>query len=124
MTTVAKPPAAAAKKRLKVVRSTANRTKNRPPVVADKRSSTDVAIAKQLAPAVAIALLGEAEPSKGGRSTALEPIAAGAIASEDDDKLRVQLLFADGAVLPIELTTQAAAALAKGISKELPKSEG
>ena len=124
MTTVAKRPVTADAKRQKANRVAANRSQVLPSAVADKRSSTDDAIATQLAPAVAIALLGQAEPTQGGRPTALEPIAAGAVASEGNEKLRIQLLFDDGAVLPVELTTKAAAALAKGIAKELPKGKG
>ena len=123
MTSVAKPPASAAKKRQKLGHSAAKRT-TVGKSSASKRSSTDDAIATQLAPAVAIAVLNKSKPTEDGRSAALEPIAAGAVASEDDDKLRVQLLFEDGAVLPVELSVQAAAALAKGIAKELPKAKG
>ena len=82
-------------------------------------SQTDVAIATELAPAVAIALLDKTEHAD-GHPAALQPLAAGAVASEVDGKLRVQLLFENGAVLPVELSDKAASALAKGIVKELP----
>ena len=84
-------------------------------------SQTDVAIATELAPAVAIALLNKTEHLD-GQAAALQPLAAGAVASEVNGKLRVQLLFENGAVLPVELSDKAASALAKGIVKELPKS--
>ena len=124
MTTAAKPPIARAKKRPTASHSTPTRSQDRKATSATQRSSTDDAIATHLAPAVAIALLDQSEPTESGRSAALEPIAAGAVASNNDDKLRVQLLFVDGAVLPVELSVQAAAALAKGITKELPKAKG
>ncbi len=87
----------------------------------EARSPTDVAIATELAPAVAIALLNQSEHAPGDPSPALEPLAAGAQVSEVDGQLRVQLLFDNGAVLPVELSEDAAAALAKGIEKALPQ---
>jgi hypothetical protein len=86
-----------------------------------RRSEKDVAIATELAPAVAIALLGQTDHANGAPTAALEPLAAGAVASQEDGKLRVQLLFENGAVLPIEMTDAAAKALGKGISQELHK---
>jgi hypothetical protein len=86
-----------------------------------RRSEKDAAIATELAPAVAIALLGETDRAKGEPAAALEPLGAGAVASEADGKLRVQLLFENGAVLPIEMTDATAQALGKGITKELQK---
>lgn len=86
-----------------------------------KRSEKDVAIATELAPAVAITLLGQSDHVKGQPAAALEPLAAGAVASDADGKVRVQLLFENGAVLPIEMSDATAAALGKGIAKELHK---
>jgi hypothetical protein len=86
-----------------------------------QRSEKDAAITTELAPAVAIALLEQTHHSKGEGAAALEPLGAGAVASEVDGKLRVQLLFENGAVLPIEMTDAAAQALGKGIAKELKK---
>ena len=80
-----------------------------------------MAIATELAPAVAIALLGKTEQAEGAAAPALEPFAAGAVSSDTDGQLRVQLLFENGAVLPIEMSEAAAAALSKGIAKELRK---
>jgi hypothetical protein len=87
-----------------------------------QRSEKDVAIATELAPAVAIALLNQTEHTQGEPAAALEPLAAGAVTSEVDGKMRVQLLFENGSVLPIEMSDDAAAALGKGIAKELKKS--
>ena len=86
------------------------------------RSHKDEAISKELAPAVAIALLEQADHGDGQAAPALEPLAAGAVTSDTDGKLRVQLLFENGAVLPVEMTDAAAKALGKGIAKELQKS--
>ena len=86
-----------------------------------ERRATDVAIATELAPAVAIALLGKTEQAKGAAAPALEPFAAGAVSSDTVGHLRVQLLFENGAILPIEMSEAAAEALGKGIAKELRK---
>jgi len=86
-----------------------------------ERRETDVAIATELAPAVAIALLGKTEQAKGAAAPALEPFAAGAVSSDTVGHLRVQLLFENGAILPIEMSEAAAEALGKGIAKELRK---
>ena len=86
-----------------------------------KKSATNVAIATELAPAVAIALLDKTEQSPGAAAPALDCLAAGAAPSETDGKVRVQLMFENGAVLPVEMSNAAGAALAKGLAKELPE---
>ena len=86
-----------------------------------KKSATDVAIATELAPAVAIALLDKTEQPPGAATPALDCLAAGATPSETDGKVRVQLVFENGAVLPVEMSNAAGAALAKGLAEELPK---
>jgi hypothetical protein len=86
------------------------------------RSDKDVAISTELAPAVAIALLEQADHGHGQAAPALEPLAAGAVSSDAEGKVRVQLLFENGAVLPVEMTDAAAQALGKGIAKELQRS--
>ena len=121
MTTDAKTATAGAKKSTK---SKARAASPAPPkIAADNatRSQTDVAIATELAPAVAIALLGKTDQAAGEPAAALEPLAAGAAASAVEGQLRVQLLFENGAVLPVELSEEAALALAKGIESALPK---
>lgn len=85
------------------------------------KSATNVAIATELAPAVAIALLDKTEQSPGAPAPALDCLAAGAAPSETAGKVRVQLMFENGAVLPVEMSTAAGVALAKGLSEELPK---
>ena len=86
-----------------------------------KRSATNVAIATELAPAVAIALLDKTEQPPGAAAPALDCLAAGATPSDTDGKVRVQLMFENGAVLPVEMSNAAGAALAKGLAAELPK---
>lgn len=86
-----------------------------------KKSATSVAIATELAPAVAIALLDKTDQAPGAPTPALDCLAAGAAPSETAGKVRVQLLFENGAVLPVEMSTEAGAALSKGLSEELPK---
>lgn len=85
------------------------------------KSATNTAIATELAPAVAIALLDKTEQSPNAAAPALECLAAGAAQSATEGKVRVQLLFENGAVLPVEMSKAAGAALSKGLSEELPK---
>lgn len=92
-----------------------------PPANQAKKSATDAAIASELAPAVAIALLDKSEQAPGGPAPALDCLAAGAVPSETAGKVRVQLMFENGAVLPVEMSTDAAEALSKGLSAEVPK---
>ena len=86
-----------------------------------KRSATNVAIARELAPAVAIALLDKTEQAPGAAAPSLDCLAAGAAPSDTEGKVRVQLLFENGAVLPVEMSVAAGAALSKGLAAELPK---
>ena len=86
-----------------------------------KKSATNVAIAKELAPAVAIALLDKTEQPPGAAAPALDCLAAGASPSETNGKVRVQLMFENGAVLPVEMSNAAGAALSRGLAEELPK---
>ena len=84
------------------------------------KSATNVAIATELAPAVAIALLEKSDQAPGAPPPALDCLAAGVSASEDKGKVRVQLLFDSGAVLPVEMSVAAGAALSDSLAKELP----
>lgn len=86
-----------------------------------KNSATNTAIATELAPAVAIALLDKTEQLPGAAAPALDCLGAGAVSSETDGKVRVQLIFENGAVLPVEMSNAAGAALSKGLAAELPK---
>ena len=86
-----------------------------------KRSATNLAIATELAPAVAIALLEKTEQAPGAPAPALDVLAAGATPSEIEGNVRMQLVFENGAVLPVEMSVEAGAALSKGLLEELPK---
>lgn len=86
-----------------------------------KRSATNIAIATELAPAVAIALLDKTEQSPGAPAPALDVLAVAAGPSEIDGNVRMQLIFESGAILPVEMSVDAGAALSKGLKEELPK---
>ena len=84
-----------------------------------KQSATDLAITTELAPAVAIALLEMTIQSPEAPPPALGCLAAGVSPSEDSGKVRVQLVFENGAVLPVEMSVDAGEALSKGLAEEL-----
>ena len=90
------------------------------------RSRTQVAaiknavIAQELAPAVAIAVLEKSEQAPGDPPAALDVLAAGASSSEIAGNVRVQLMFDNGTVLPVEMSAAAGAALSAGLANELP----
>lgn len=84
-----------------------------------KKSATNIAIATDLAPAVAIALLAKTDQAPDAPAPALQCLAAGVSSAEDDGKVRVQLVFDNGAVLPVEMSVAAGAALSNGLSEEL-----
>ena len=86
-----------------------------------KRSETNIAIATELAPAVAIALLEKTEQPPGAPAPALDVLAVAAAPSEIEGNVRMQLMFENGAVLPVEMSADAGAALSKGLQEELPK---
>ena len=85
------------------------------------RAATNLAIATELAPAVAIALLDKTEQAPGDPPPALDVLAVGAVPSEITGNVRMQLVFENGAVLPVEMSAEAGAALSKGLLQELPK---
>ena len=91
-----------------------------------KKSKVDIAIAKKLAPAAAIALLDKTEQAPDALAPALDILGAGVSRAEADGKIRVQLAFDGGEILPVEMSAQAGKALAAGLSEELgakPKSK-
>ena len=89
----------------------------------NKQNATNVAITTELAPAVAIALLDKTVQAPGAPAPALGALAAGVSASEEEGKVRVQLVFENGAVLPVEMSVAAGAALSSGLLKEIPKTK-
>ncbi|MEO8523189.1 MAG: hypothetical protein ABI460_00580 [Caldimonas sp.] len=84
-----------------------------------KKSKVDIAIAKKLAPAAAIALLDKTEQAPDALAPALDILGAGVSRAETDGKIRVQLAFDGGEILPVEMSAQAGKALAAGLSEEL-----
>jgi hypothetical protein len=101
----------------KAGRATSRRSKSSTSAVIDH------AIATELAPAVAIAALDKSSQAPGAPAPALDVLAAGAVASETEGNVRVQLMFENGTVLPVEMTEAAGAALSKGLSDQLPKAK-
>ena len=86
-----------------------------------KKSETNIAISTELAPAVAIALLEKTEQAPGDPAPALDCLAAAAAPSGTAGKVRVELLFENGQVLPVEMSNAAGAALSKRLSEDVPK---
>ncbi len=84
-----------------------------------KKSKVDIAIAKKLAPAAAIALLDKTERAPDALAPALDILGAGVSQAEADGKIRVQLAFDGGEILPVEMSVQAGKALVAGLSEEL-----
>lgn len=92
-----------------------------------KKEAVAEAISTDLAPASAIAVLARAQTPVDALDAALKPMSAGVTAADADDKVRVQLLFPDGSLLPVELGRDAGQALAAGLTQalgELPAAEG
>ncbi|MCY7308208.1 MAG: hypothetical protein LH632_19150 [Rhodoferax sp.] len=101
---------------------------NKTPVASRRKrtleaTAKNVAISTELAPAVAIALLEKSEHLPGEPAPALDVLAVGVASSEVEGKVRVQLLFENGAVLPVEMSEAAGSALADGLAGELPESQ-
>jgi hypothetical protein len=84
-----------------------------------KKSKVDIAIASKLAPAAAIALLDKTEQASDAMAPALDILGAGVSRAEGEGKIRVQLAFDGGEILPVEMSTQAGKALAAGLAEEL-----
>jgi len=81
-------------------------------------SELEIAITTDLAPAVAIAMLAttaRARAARDGLEPALEVLAAAVVASGSAEKVRLQLLFDKGGVLPVEMPTAAGEALKRGL---------
>jgi hypothetical protein len=88
----------------------------------NERTELEIAVTTDLAPAIALALLSTTAKARATRDElepALEALAAAVVRSSADTKVRLQLLFDKGAVLPIELDLDAAAALNRGLAEYL-----
>ena len=88
-----------------------------------KTSVTNVAIATELAPAVAVALPDKTQQPPGAAAPALDCLAAGAVPPETDGKVRVQLVFENGTVLPVEMSNAAGLRSPRGWQRNSPSSE-
>ena len=93
------------------------------PKLALDAAAKNAAIATELAPAVAIALLEKSEQLPGKPPPALDVLAVGVVPSETDGNVRVQLLFENGSVLPVEMSEAAGSALSDALSDERPKAK-
>lgn len=83
-----------------------------------KKSAIDRVIARELAPAAAIAVLDRSPHAKDAATPALDVLVAGVSDASEDGKLRVQLMFDNGAVLPVEMSDEAAKKLEAGLARE------
>ena len=87
-------------------------------VLADQRTEMEIAITTELAPAMALALLASTAQARSERDAlapAFDALAAAVVRSSSPDKVRLQLLFNKGAVLPIEMNAEAGLALSGGL---------
>ena len=87
--------------------------------VGDQRTHLEIAITTELAPAVAIALLAttaRATAERDALEPALEILAAAVVESGCAERVRLQLLFDKGAVLPVEMPRAASNALAADLA--------
>jgi len=93
-------------------------------LVADERTEVEIAITTDLAARTAIALLAttaKARAMRDGLEPALEVLAAAVVASGCCEKVRLQLLFYEGAVLPLEVPADAAEALSRELVADLSR---
>ena len=93
-------------------------------LAADERTEVEIAITTDLAARTAITLLAttaKARALRDGLEPALEVLAAAVVASGCADKVRLQLLFDEGAVLPLEVPTDAAKALSRDLANDLDR---
>ena len=87
-------------------------------LMADQRTEMEIAITTDLAPAMALALLASTAQGRAERdalSPAFDALAAAVVRSSSPDKVRLQLLFNKGAVLPVEMAAEAGLALSGGL---------
>lgn len=94
--------------------------------VADERAELEIAVTTELAPAMAVALLQTTAQARSARdelAPSLDVLGAAVVCSSAADRVRLQLLFEKGAVLPLELTVEAAAALSRGLAEYLASAQ-
>ena len=83
-----------------------------------KKSAVDTAIARELAPAAAIAVLDRSPHASDEVTPALDVLVAGVSDASEVGKLRVQLMFDNGAVLPVEMSEEAGKKLEAGLARQ------
>lgn len=92
----------------------------------NERADREIAVTRELAPATALALLATTAKARSGRDgldPALDVFGAAVVRSSSHEKVRLQLLFDNGAVLPVELNLEAAEALSRGLTEYLGASQ-
>lgn len=92
----------------------------------NERTELEIAVTTELAPAMALALLSTTASSRLNRDEldpALDALGAAVVRSSSPQKVRLQMLFDKGAVLPVELTLEAAEALSHGLAEYLGSSQ-
>ena len=95
-------------------------------LLANQRTEVEIAVTADLAPAMALALLATTARARALRDElepALDVLAAAVVRSSSREKLRLQLLFEKGAVLPFELSCDAGQALSDGLVEYLGSSQ-
>ena len=88
----------------------------------EQRTELEIAVTTDLAPVMALALLASTAHARARRDElepALDVLAAAVVRSSTKDRVRLQLLFDKGVVLPFELTVEAGRALAAGLEEYL-----
>ena len=82
----------------------------------------EIAVTTELAPAMALTLFATTAQTRASRDElepALDALGAAVVRSSSEQKVRMQVLFERGAVLPIELTIEADEAVKKGLAEYL-----
>lgn len=85
-------------------------------------TALEIAVTSELAPAIALALLATTAKARAHRDElepALDVLGAAVVRSGSEDTVRLQLLFDKGAVLPVEMTLEAARAFCDGLLEYL-----
>lgn len=88
----------------------------------EQRTELEIAVTTDLAPVMALALLASTASARAQRDElepALDVLAAAVVRSSTKDRVRLQLLFDKGVVLPFELTLEASRALSAGLDEYL-----
>ena len=83
-----------------------------------KKSQVVIAIARELAPAAAIAVLEKSPHASDEAAPALDVLVAGVADAAEDGKLRVQLMFDNGSILPVEMSDEAGRKLEAGLARQ------